>query len=431
MRSRFMSVIGIALCALTAAPAAEVVVKNDSLVDGGTVNVQAGFVANERAAAWLTSPCNGNIVAVQIFWRSVGGSTPPSLEHSITIHGDGTFPVPGPVLAFLEAPLLTDGFMNEFRYLDENNTVPILVPINQGQRFVVSFQFANTPGLGGASICTDTDGCQAQKNGLFAIPPGAWFNSCSLGVSGDFVIRAVVDCEPANGACCLPDGSCAFISQTQCNLNGGIFQGDNVTCGQVNCPQPTVACCFESTGGCLNLTAANCLGAGGIPGPAGSVCATYICFPEGACCLPDGDCLDAVSPETCAAQGGTFQGDQSTCASVNCPLPTGACCFSSGFCLELTEGDCLLAGAAWAGAGTTCADGNGNGTADDCEPGTCPGDVDGDGFVDLADLSELLTAFQTCDGDAVYNPDADFDGSGCVDLGDLSDLLTNFGGPCP
>lgn len=56
-----------------------------------------------------------------------------------------------------------------------------------------------------------------------------------------------------------------------------------------------------------------------------------------------------------------------------------------------------------------------------------PGDVNGDGSVDLADLSLLLEAFGTCDGDPGYNPAADFDGNGCVDLGDLSTLLEHFG----
>jgi hypothetical protein len=55
------------------------------------------------------------------------------------------------------------------------------------------------------------------------------------------------------------------------------------------------------------------------------------------------------------------------------------------------------------------------------------GDVDGDGDVDLADLSALLAAYEACDGDTFYNPDADFDGSGCVDLTDLATLLAAYG----
>lgn len=59
--------------------------------------------------------------------------------------------------------------------------------------------------------------------------------------------------------------------------------------------------------------------------------------------------------------------------------------------------------------------------------GGTPGDVNGDGFVDLTDLSLLLSAFGECAGDPAYNADADFDGSGCIELGDLTILLGNFG----
>lgn len=55
------------------------------------------------------------------------------------------------------------------------------------------------------------------------------------------------------------------------------------------------------------------------------------------------------------------------------------------------------------------------------------GDLDADGDVDLADLSRLLTAFGTCNGDALFDAVADLDGDGCVGLADLSELLTNFG----
>ena len=54
----------------------------------------------------------------------------------------------------------------------------------------------------------------------------------------------------------------------------------------------------------------------------------------------------------------------------------------------------------------------------------CPGDLDGDGDTDLADLGVLLADF----GCAVPGPCAgDLDGDGDTDLADLGILLADFG----
>jgi len=188
--------ITLAACWLLAAPvwAAEITIQNDSLTDLSSGAIQSGFVAGELAAVWLEAPCDGDLVAVQIFWRSASGTTPPSIERSISVHEAGTHPNPGTTLETIFGPVLTDGLLNEFRYLDENNVIPLVVPVLQGNEYVVAFEFENSPTVDTASLITDVDGCQAGKNAIYATPPGLWFDSCLLGVSGDFVIRAVVEC---------------------------------------------------------------------------------------------------------------------------------------------------------------------------------------------------------------------------------------------
>ena len=39
--------------------------------------------------------------------------------------------------------------------------------------------------------------CQAGRNAIFAIP-GGWTNLCTSGGNGDWIIRAVINCQPPN-----------------------------------------------------------------------------------------------------------------------------------------------------------------------------------------------------------------------------------------
>lgn len=58
---------------------------------------------------------------------------------------------------------------------------------------------------------------------------------------------------------------------------------------------------------------------------------------------------------------------------------------------------------------------------------TCPGDVEGDGDTDIADLAALLAAYGSSSGDPDYDPAADFDDDGDVDISDLAYLLSGYG----
>ena len=57
----------------------------------------------------------------------------------------------------------------------------------------------------------------------------------------------------------------------------------------------------------------------------------------------------------------------------------------------------------------------------------CPGDIDGDGVTDLADLATLLGAYNSALGDPNYVPAADLDDNGVIDLSDLAYLLGDYG----
>ncbi len=63
------------------------------------------------------------------------------------------------------------------------------------------------------------------------------------------------------------------------------------------------------------------------------------------------------------------------------------------------------------------------------EPEPIPGDLDGDGDVDLSDLAQLLAHYGMTEG-ATYE-DGDLDGDGDVDLADLAALLAVYGTACP
>lgn len=56
-----------------------------------------------------------------------------------------------------------------------------------------------------------------------------------------------------------------------------------------------------------------------------------------------------------------------------------------------------------------------------------PGDIDGDGDVDLSDLAIFLSVFGLCEGAPGFIAAADINGDGCIDLSDLTILLSNFG----
>ncbi|MGE3108328.1 MAG: M12 family metallo-peptidase [Phycisphaerales bacterium] len=129
---------------------------------------------------------------------------------------------------------------------------------------------------------------------------------------------------------------------------------DNVYVGPPQGPL-TGACCL-SNGSCVEATSADCAAQGGNYQGDLSTCGGTVCpQPPGACCLEGGGCITTVNLAICLASGGVWQGHGTSCASAGCPEPPGACCLPSGSCVEVADAAaCAAMGGQFQGAGVLC-----------------------------------------------------------------------------
>ena len=118
--------------------------------------------------------------------------------------------------------------------------------------------------------------------------------------------------DVGTGSCCLPDGSCAVLTQSQCDAVQGDFRGVD------------------------------------------TICEAQTCVLTGACCLGQGLC-SVLSEPLCVGQGGFFQGDGIECGVLECPELIGACCFPDRPCTEGPRIECILASGDYQGHGMECA----------------------------------------------------------------------------
>ena len=432
----------------------------DADFSGGSFTLQAGLGEEEIAGASYTidpSQFPIRIDLLEVIAGTNNATVPTTTEWSALFYEgtprDGTlkyiFSSDGKILPHLSIPPGTN-LVNVQLLVDPSDPEQIYLNDNGSSTFSVAFKIdqhnnqVNNPCIIPPPICcnafptTDTGGLQyPQDNWLYALNCGIF--GCAAGwttfaelpslcrPSGDWVMRATwtpFGCGDL-GTCCLDNGVCADdTSQEICLQSGGLWGGPGSLCSDIDCEATSEEgpCCFEVTNGCIALEAASCLAAGGVPGPIGVPCIDHVCFPSGAVCLPDGSCLEGLAPEDAEALGGVFAGDGTVCADVFCPQPVAACCFGNGFCLELTEEDCEQAGALWKQLDSTCDDADEDGTADDCLDSGLEGDINGDGFVNGPDLSELLARWGSSD------PIADFNDDQIVDGQDLTFILSNWTG---
>jgi V8-like Glu-specific endopeptidase len=134
---------------------------------------------------------------------------------------------------------------------------------------------------------------------------------------------------------------------------------------------------------------------------------TPIGGPEGACCLPNGECVQA-SPQECRDRQGRYQGDNTDCREVDC-TPRGACCRGDE-CVIAPREECL--------------------PCEQCD--TCEGDIDCDGQVNPVDSGLCQSLFGSRRPQDLCICDIDCDGQiNPVDSGLIQSLFGTCNPPTP
>lgn len=179
-----------ALACLAAGASADIkTYQNDSIGSGGTIACQAGFAANEIGAAIYTVPAgDGPIMLRQAQWWVCDGSgfgLAQARPMQVLVYSAGG-PNPGAPLFNSANINATPGFLNAFD-LPANLVFPAGSTFTIGIKLINGSLFQNF-----STLATDADGCQGGKSLIFAVPPSAWTDACSLGVSGDMLVRIQV-----------------------------------------------------------------------------------------------------------------------------------------------------------------------------------------------------------------------------------------------
>jgi hypothetical protein len=233
------------------------------------------------------------------------------------------------------------------------------------------------------------------------------------------------------GACCFGDGGCEVLTEMECMAQGGVYQGDFTDCKTAECAEWYGACCTVE--GCYEDYYTYCMESEGIFLGDGTSCESDDC-PD-----PEGSTMGNGATDGSGAMV-TEPGIYYLAITVTPrdPVSSSGVIFDFVMENEVSGPDGMGGGdpiTAWVvppqaaplagipGDYTIYLGGVGFAQSE------CPGDLNGDGYVTLADAFDLVSMWGPCPPDPEPCP-ADLTGDGVVDWADLGELFANLG-PCP
>lgn len=165
--------------------AVEETLQNDGFTDVAPVTFQAGFIAGEIAAArfvpQIACPCV--VTKVSLLF---GGDT-GTRDMGLSVWEDAAG-LDSPGFLLFTGDVVLTGSNSLLQEIDLSLTP---IPVNGPFRIGLEFNHAGAP-----TVATDLDGTiDVAANFILADLGGFffWFRSSTLGVSGDFIIRATID----------------------------------------------------------------------------------------------------------------------------------------------------------------------------------------------------------------------------------------------